>query len=205
VKERIGADGNVIVPLEEAELARLPDVIRSSRVESVVVALLFSYLNPVHEAHIRDYLRKQLPGHSIVVSSDIIPEFREFERTSTAVLVGYLKPIFERYTSKLVKRLEERSYNPDKLLIMNSAGGLTSGSPGERPHTCGMGTGGRRDSRCFLARRWRNRRHYDMGGTTAKASLIEGGQYRTTTEYEIGVAFINRWLSASPAIRSRRR
>ena len=77
-----------------------------------------------------------MPGHSIVASSDIIPEFREFERTSTAVLVGYLKPIFERYTSKLVKRLEERSYNPDKLLIMNSAGGLTSASAAsERPHT----------------------------------------------------------------------
>lgn len=190
VKERIGADGNVIVPLEEAELARLPDVIRSSRVESVVVALLFSYLNPVHEAHIRDYLRKQLPGHSIVVSSDIIPEFREFERTSTAVLVGYLKPIFERYTSKLVKRLEERSYNPDKLLIMNSAGGLTSASAAsERPHTLvESGPAAGVIAAAFLARAMAEPYviSFDMGGTTAKASLIESGQYRTTTEYEIG-------------------
>ncbi len=190
VKERIGADGGIVTPLDDAELARLPDVIRASRAESVVVALLFSYLNPAHELRIRDYLRGELPGHSIVASSDIIPEFREFERTSTAVLVGYLKPIFERYTGKLVERLEERSYNPDKLLIMNSAGGLTSAdAAGERPHTLvESGPAAGVIAAASLARAMNEPYviSFDMGGTTAKASLIEGGQYRTTTEYEIG-------------------
>ena len=190
IKERIGADGGIVVPLDAAELERFPDLIRRSRAESIVVALLFSYLNPVHELRIRDYLRAKLPGHSIVASSDVIPEFREFERTSTAVLVGYLKPIFERYTGRLVKRLKERSYNSDKLLIMNSAGGLTSAdAAGERPHTLvesGPAAG-------VIAAAWLARAmgepyviSFDMGGTTAKASLIEAGGYRTTTEYEIG-------------------
>ena len=107
------------------------------------------------------------------------------------MLVGYLKPIFERYTSKLVKRLEERSYNPDKLLIMNSAGGLTSASAAsERPHTL-VGSGpaaGVIAAALSLARAMEEPYviSFDMGGTTAKASLIEGGQHRTTTEYEIG-------------------
>jgi N-methylhydantoinase A len=190
VKERIGADGGIVIPLDDAELAHLPEIIRASRAESVVVALLFSYLNPVHELRIRDYLREKLPEHSIVASSDVIPEFREFERTSTAVLVGYLKPIFERYTGKLIDRLKERGYDPNKLLIMNSAGGLTSAeAAGERPHTLvesGPAAG-------VIAAAWLSRTmnepyviSFDMGGTTAKASLIEAGQYRTTTEYEIG-------------------
>jgi N-methylhydantoinase A len=190
VKERIGADGGIIIPLDEAELERLPDVIRTSRAESVVVALLFSYLNPSHELLIRDYLREKLPGHSIVASSDVIPEFREFERTSTAVLVGYLKPVFEQYTSKLVKRLEERSYNSNKLLIMNSAGGLTSAdAAGERPHTLvesGPAAGVIAAASLARAMDEPNVISFDMGGTTAKASLIEAGEYRTTTEYEIG-------------------
>jgi N-methylhydantoinase A len=190
VNERIGADGGIVVPLDDTELARLPDVIRASRAESVVIALLFSYLNPLHELRIRDFLRTELPGHSIVASSDIIPEFREFERTSTAVLVGYLKPIFERYTGRLVKRLEDRGYNPDKLLIMNSAGGLTSAdAASERPHTLvESGPAAGVIAAASLARTMQEPYviSFDMGGTTAKASLIEAGHYRTTTEYEIG-------------------
>jgi N-methylhydantoinase A len=190
VKERIDADGGIVVPLDDGELERLPDVIRASRAESVVVALLFSYLNPAHELAIRDYLREKLPGHSIVVSSEVIAEFREFERTSTAVLVGYLKPIFERYTGQLVKHLEERNYNSDKLLIMNSAGGLMSaGAAGQRPHTLvESGPAAGVIAAASLARVMDERYviSFDMGGTTAKASLIEAGEYRTTTEYEIG-------------------
>jgi N-methylhydantoinase A len=190
VRERIGADGGIIVPVDDIELERLPGVIRASRAESIVVALLFSYLNPAHELRICDYLREKLPGHSIIASSDVIPEFREFERTSTAVLVGYLKPIFERYTGELVKRLEQRSYNPDKLLFMNSAGGLTSAAAaGERPHTLvESGPAAGVIAAASLARTMNEPYviSFDMGGTTAKASLIEAGQYRTTTEYEIG-------------------
>jgi N-methylhydantoinase A len=190
VKERIGADGDIVVPLEQAELARLPEAIAASRAESVVVSLLFSYLNPIHELRVRDFLRKALPNHSIVASSDIIPEFREFERTSTAVLVGYLKPIFERYTRQLVKRLEDHGYSANRLLIMNSAGGLTSPhAAGERPHTLvESGPAAGVIAAATLARTMDEPYviSFDMGGTTAKASLIEAGQYRTTTEYEIG-------------------
>ncbi len=188
--ERIAADGSVITPIDEAALADLPERIRVSRAESVVVSFLFSYLNPEHERRVRDYLRAQLPGHAVVASSDVIPEFREFERTSTSVLVGYLKPIFERYTRKLEMRLNAMDHGSEKLLIMNSAGGLTSPATArERPHTLvESGPAAGVIAAATLARAMDEPYviSFDMGGTTAKASLIEKGHYRTTTEYEIG-------------------
>ena len=190
LKERIGADGAVITALDEAELARLPDMLKAARPESVVISFLFSYLNPAHEHRVRDFLREQLPGVFIVASSDVIPEFREFERTSTSVLVGYLKPIFERYTRRLVSRLEDKGYASDRLLIMNSAGGLTSPEAAqERPHALvesGPAAGVIAVSTLARAMNEPYVISFDMGGTTAKASLIEDGNYRTTTEYEIG-------------------
>lgn len=190
MNERIAADGSIVTPLEDSELIGLADVIRASRAESVVISLLFSYLNPVHEQRVRDFLRKELPNHFIVASSDVIPEFREFERTSTSVLVGYLKPIFERYTKRLETRLHDLNFESDKLLIMNSAGGLTSPEAArERPHTLvESGPAAGVIAAATLARSMDERFviSFDMGGTTAKASLIEDGHYRTTTEYEIG-------------------
>ena len=190
INERIAADGSIVTPLEDSELIGLADVIKASRAESVVISLLFSYLNPVHERRMRGFLRKELPNHFIVASSDVIPEFREFERTSTSVLVGYLKPIFERYTKRLETRLHDLNFESDKLLIMNSAGGLTSPEAArERPHTLvESGPAAGVIAAATLARSMDERFviSFDMGGTTAKASLIEDGHYRTTTEYEIG-------------------
>jgi len=156
----------------------------------VVIALLFSYLNAAHEHKLRDFLTKRFPKKLIVASSDVIPEFREFERTSTAVLVGYLKPIFETYTRRLAQELASRGHHAGKLLIMNSAGGVMSPEAArDRPHAIvesGPAAGVIAAATLAAQLGERNVISFDMGGTTAKASLIEGGAYRTTTEYEIG-------------------
>ncbi len=190
VRERVAADGSVISELTEQELARVADVLRASRVESVVISLLFSYLNPAHEKKLKAYLERQLPGKHIVAAAEVIPEFREFERASTAALVGYLRPIFHRYTQGLARELDALGHAPGKLLIMNSAGGLMSPeAASERPHTMvESGPAAGVIAAATLARQLgeRNVISFDMGGTTAKASLIEGGTYKTTTEYEIG-------------------
>lgn len=190
VRERVASDGSVVLPLEKAELERIAKAVEPTRADSVVIALLFSYLNPAHEHTLRDFLAKRFPKKLIVASSDVIPEFREFERTSTAVLVGYLKPIFETYTRHLATELEKRKHDPRKLLIMNSAGGVMSPEAArDRPHTIvESGPAAGVIAAATLAGQLgeRNVISFDMGGTTAKASLIEGGAYRTTTEYEIG-------------------
>jgi len=190
VRERIAADGSVITELTHEEMARVAEVLRESRAESVVISLLFSYLNPAHEQKLKAYLERELPGKHIIASAEVIPEFREFERTSTAALAGYLRPIFHRYTQDLAQELKALGHVPGKLLIMNSAGGLMSPeAASERPHTVvESGPAAGVIATATLARQLgeRNVISFDMGGTTAKASLIEGGTYKTTTEYEIG-------------------
>jgi N-methylhydantoinase A len=190
VRERLGADGAVVTALEPAELERVAGAVAATGAASVVISLLFSYLNPVHEQRLRDFLAERFPQKLIIASADVIPEFREFERTSTAVLVGYLKPIFETYTRRLAHELLARGHSPSKLLIMNSAGGVMSPDAArERPHTIvESGPAAGVIAAATLANQLgeRNVISFDMGGTTAKASLIEGGVYRTTTEYEIG-------------------
>ena len=190
VRERIGADGDIVVDLAQEEMSRVAEVVRESRAESVVIALLFSYLNPVHEKRLKAYLEHALPGKFIVASAEVTPEFREFERASTAALVGYLQPMFDRYTRELARELDALGHAPGKLLIMNSAGGLMSPEAArERPHTVvESGPAAGVIAAATLARELgeRNVISFDMGGTTAKASLIEGGTYKTTTEYEIG-------------------
>ena len=190
VAERVGGDGVVVTPITETEMQRITDWVRAARVESVVIAFLFSYLNPVHEIALKRHLTAALPDHVVVASSEVIPEFREFERTSTAVLVGYLKPIFARYTQLLEHALERDGYAADKLQIMNSAGGVMSPlAARERPHTIvESGPAAGVIAAAVLAQEMGepNIISFDMGGTTAKASLVQNGQYRTTSEYEIG-------------------
>jgi N-methylhydantoinase A len=190
VRERVGADGAVVTELALDELERIAAQLRDARVESIVISLLFSYLNPAHEQRIKEHLERSLPGVFVVASSDVIPEFREFERTSTAALVGYLKPAFARYTSRLVEDLRALGHDSAKLLIMNSAGGLMSPEAArDRPHTIvESGPAAGVIAAATLARDLGidNLISFDMGGTTAKAGLIEGGRYRTTTEFEIG-------------------
>jgi N-methylhydantoinase A len=190
VEERIDADGRVVTALTDRELKRLAKELKVVNVESIVVALLFSYLNPEHEQRIKKELSKLLPDRVIVASADVIPEFREFERTSTAVLVGYLKPIFQRYTKDLARELANLKHDTNKLLIMNSAGGLMSPEAArDKPHTIvesGPAAGVIAVAALAQEMGEPNLLSFDMGGTTAKASLIENGTYRTTTEYEIG-------------------
>ena len=191
VNERLAWNGDVVTRLTKKELGRLADALDASGAESVVIALLFSYLNPAHEHQVKEHLVRALPGRHIVASSEVTPEFREFERTSTASLVGYLKPIFARYTEKLHDEVSRLGHRPEKLLIMNSAGGLMSpASARERPHTLiESGPAAGVIAAAVLAQELEEPDviSFDMGGTTAKASLIEGGAYKTTTEYEIGM------------------
>ncbi len=190
VRERVGADGAVVTPLADSELERIVADVEATRAESVVIALLFSYLNSSHEHKLRDFLTKRFPQKLVISSADVIPEFREFERTSTAVLVGYLKPIFATYTKNLAKELERRNHEAKKLLIMNSAGGVMSPEAArDRPHAIvesGPAAGVIAAATLSEQLGEKNVISFDMGGTTAKASLIENGTYRTTTEYEIG-------------------
>lgn len=189
VSERIGASGEVVVPLDEATVEAAIDRIEREGTEAVAVSLLHSYRNPEHERRVGEMIRRRLPKIYLSLSVDVLPEIREYERTSTTVINAYVGPVVKAYLDSLETRLDESGVTGE-LLVMQSKGGVMSATAAaEKPsHIVESGpaagviaaheTGTRAGVRDLIS--------FDMGGTTAKASIIEDGQLARTTEYEVG-------------------
>jgi N-methylhydantoinase A len=188
VTERIGADGTIVTPLAEEEIDGLIAILRAEKVESVAVALLFSFLNPAHEQRLGARLRSGLPGVPVYLSHEVLPEIREFERTSTTAVCAYVGPILASY----LQRLEgaTRSLGLPPLYVMGSNGGVFEAAEGIAMPAMAVESGPAAGVvAATLAARQTGRLDmlsFDMGGTTAKASLIRNGHYETTPEYEVG-------------------
>ena len=135
VTERISAKGEVLVPVSESDVRQALASLRDAKVEAVAVCLLNSYANPEHEKQIRDLVCEMLPEAYVVTSSDLAPEFREFERFSTAAVAAYVGPVFSRYVQELIRKLDEAFKPTPSLYIMQSSGGVVGGQfAAERPH-----------------------------------------------------------------------
>ena len=189
VGERIGADGAVVQPLDEADVHDALRRLDGSGVQAVAVCLLHSYRNPEHERRVGEILASERPDLFCSLSVDVLPEIREYERTSTTVINAYLGPIVKRYMDSLVRQLEGNGLTAP-LRIMQSNGGVVSArNAAESPvkivesgPTAGVVAGHQIGLRVGLY----NIITFDMGGTTAKASLIEDGRPSWTTEHEVG-------------------
>ena len=125
VAERLNSRGEVLVPLDEDKLEALLPSLDAAGTESLTIGFLHSYANPAHEHLARDYFTKCRPAWSITISSDVSPEFREFERFSTACANAYVRPLIERYLDRFDAALRERGFRCP-LLLMLSSGGLTT-------------------------------------------------------------------------------
>ena len=123
VHERIDSAGQVLIPLDEPQLHELATALVDEPVEAIVVSLLHSYANPEHEERIREVLLELKPEWHVVTSNEVLREYYEFERTSTAVVQGYLQPLVARYAQHLGRRLAEWGFEHEAL-IMQSNGGL---------------------------------------------------------------------------------
>jgi len=123
VLERMSHTGAVLAALDEDALRRLGETLAGCAVESVVIAFLHAYANPAHEARAREILARIEPAWEIVISTDVVREYYEFERTSTAVVQGYLQPLIARYARNLAGRLGGWGFDRD-ILIMQSNGGV---------------------------------------------------------------------------------
>lgn len=189
VRERIGADGSVLTDLDESTLEPALQAIVQGQIESVAVCCLHAYRNPAHEKAIGEILARRLPGVLVSLSHEILPEIREFERTSTTVVNAYVMPLVRRYLQDLQTRFDRLDIR-SPLRVMQSAGGLISARTAcERPVTIiesGPAAGVVASSRIAQASGYRNVITFDMGGTTSKASIIEGGQTLRASEYEVG-------------------
>ncbi|VWX61776.1 conserved hypothetical protein [Burkholderiales bacterium 8X] len=191
VTERLSATGEVVTPLDEAEVEAAVDALVAAGVESIAVCLLHSYIDPRHEVRVVEIARRRAPGLTVSASHEVLPEIREFERTSTTVVNAFVKPVVSDYLGRLEVGLDAAGIAAP-LMIMQSAGGvMKSGTARRLPAYCiesGPAAGAVGAASLGQLLGLPNIIAFDMGGTTAKACLIENGEPRLTAELEVGAA-----------------
>jgi N-methylhydantoinase A len=197
VRERIDAQGEVVEPLALDDVDEAVDFIKRHDVEAVAVCLLFSFLNDGHERAVGARLRAALPELPIFLSCEVLPEVREFERTSTTAVCAYVGPILRSYLGRLEAAV--RGMGLPAPYVMGSSGGVFTVAEGLLMPAMAVESGPAAGviASALVGRQLGLRRviSFDMGGTTAKASLIEGGAITTTSEYEVGGSGnVRRWL-----------
>ncbi len=198
VRERIDAQGKVLLPLDEESLVRALDSLAAQQIEAVAVGFLHSFTNPDHERRVGDAVAHRLPHVAVTLSSDVSPEMREYERFSTACANAYIQPLMGRYLTGLERELRRAGF-ACPLLLMTSGGGITTVDTAIRFPVRLIESGpsaGAIFAGCIA------RQHelaqvlsFDMGGTTAKICLIDKGQPQTARVLE--VARIYRFLKGS--------
>ena len=188
IRERVDRLGRVLVPLELADLAPIVAACERDAIEAIAVCLLHSYAHPAHEQAVCALLREQLPGVAVTASSDVTREWREYERTSTAVLNAYVQPAVDRYLGELDARLAGIGLRAPLLVMQSSAGTGSLAAAQARPISLvESGPAGGVVGAARIGERIGepNLIYLDIGGTTAKCSLIEDATVPTTTEYRI--------------------
>ena len=182
IPERVDHHGQPIRPLELDSLDQLIDQFHASGVKSVAVSLLFSFLYKAHEQHIGERLRQA--GFSVSLSSEVLPEFREYERTSTTVVNAYVSPVMDRY----LERLERESGAADFRVMQSNGGSIRADQARREAVRCVLSgpAGGVVGARTVAqVAGFENLLTFDMGGTSTDVSLC-AGDIQVTTESEIG-------------------
>jgi N-methylhydantoinase A len=189
VTERLDAAGNVVTPLDEPELlSRVDDLVKQEGTEAVAICFLHAYRNPLHERRARQLIEERYPDLPVILSSDVLPTFREYERASTTVMAAYLAPLVGRYLGHLENHLAEAAGDSD-LFIMQSSGGVLP-STGSRDRGVDMLNSGPAAGvigavRVAEAVGDRNVITLDVGGTSADICLIAAGTPGVTAETEV--------------------
>ena len=185
VAERRAADGSMLVPLDEEGLAGIAERIRASGAEAVAVCFLHAWADPGNEIRARDVLAQRLPGTWFTTSSEVVPEFREYERFSTTVINAYLLPVIDRYVKALGTRLDRAGYR-GPVLTMSSAGGVMDLDTARTlpVRTILSGPAGGVAGATWIAGSVALEDFItcDMGGTSTDVCLIESGRPATSTE-----------------------
>jgi N-methylhydantoinase A len=189
IPERLNAKGEVVRPLDVEKATALIDSLCSSGIEALTISLMHSYANPAHERQLRDIVAARYPDLPVSLSSDILPEFREYDRTITTVMNDYVRPIMRRYLSRIEDRLKKAGVTA-RLHIVRSDGGLMSAeAASQRPvHTVLSGPAGGVTGTMMIARATGFKRvlAFDMGGTSTDVSVILDGEPTISRSTEVG-------------------
>ena len=189
VDERVNAAGEIVRPLARDDARRAVRRLLDEGVEAIAICLVNSYANPAHERVVAEVVEELSPGLPCCASFDVLPEIKEYERTSTTVVNTYVLPIVRRYLRTLRAGLDARGVRAP-LLVMQSNGGLTPAAEAAAKPVNIVESGpaaGVVGARAIARQSGiEDVISFDMGGTTAKASLIERGEYTRTREYSVG-------------------
>jgi N-methylhydantoinase A len=185
--ERMAADGSVVLPLDEASVLAAAEFLMAEGVEAVAVCFINSYANDAHERRAAALLRAAAPTLLVTASCEVLAEIKEYERTSTAAVNAYLLPAMRGYLSRLAARLAAIGIGAPLQVMASNGGMLGLATACDRPvFAVGSGPAGgvAGAARLGAATGTRDMIVFDMGGTTAKAAIIAGGEPQTVTEYE---------------------
>jgi N-methylhydantoinase A len=189
VTEKLRPDGSVAIALDPDSVAAAIEMLRREEVRSVAICLLHAYANPAHERAVAEAVRAALPDMAISVSHEILPEIKEYPRTSTTVINAYVQPVVRAYITSLAARLHALGVQAP-LRLMQSNGGLASAEFAAiaPAHIIESGPAAGVVGGAALAERLGEPRliTFDMGGTTAKAGLVENGQVLRSEALEVG-------------------
>lgn len=188
VPERLDVHGQIRLALDEKAVTELAPELKKAGIESVAVAYMHSYVNPAHERRTRELLKTALPDLWVTLSSEVCPEVREYERTSTAVANAYVQPLMESYLSRMQKALAAEGFK-GTIYLVTSGGGLTAIETARRfpVRLVESGPAGGAIFAAQMAARAGEKQalSYDMGGTTAKICLIDDYQPHTARLFEV--------------------
>ena len=189
VDERIRSDGTILKPLDPEEARQVVRTLLKMGAESIAVCLINSFENPTHEMTIKEIIEREAPGISISISYRVLPQIKEYERTSTTATNAYVKPLTGRYLSRLAGRLESIGFK-GKLFIMLSSGGVTSVETAAEFPVRIIESG---PTAAVIAGQYYGKLFnisemfcFDMGGTTAKSCLIQKGVAGVVPTFEVG-------------------
>ncbi len=200
VPERVDLRGSVVIPLDLDAVRRCVAALVADDVESVAVSLLHSYANPAHERAIGALLADEFPKLWVSLSHRVLPVIREYERTSTTVLNAYVQPTVASYLQALRRQLDGAGIDGPLLIMQSNGGIMAAAAAAERPaYIVESGPAAGVIASAELARRLGIDEviTFDMGGTTAKASIVEGGRPHFTAEFEVAAG-----ISASSRLSS---
>ncbi len=201
VDERVAADGTIVRDLDTASVEVAADRLAADGVSSVAICLINSYANPAHEQAVERLIAARHPHLKISASYRVLPEMKEYERTSTTVVNAYILTVMQAYLDRLQDGLRAIGISAPLLVVASNGGVVSAAAAAEKPvfavgsgPAAGVSGAGRLGSRSgcpdLIA--------FDMGGTTAKASLVEAGRASLTTEYEFreGISTPSRFIKA---------
>jgi N-methylhydantoinase A len=180
VRERIDYRGTVLRALDEGALRERVRALAAEHVESIAVCLLFSFLHPAHEARVGEIVREEMPDLSVSLSSEVLPQIREYHRLSTTVINAYLQPILARYVAQLDRRLAGAGITTRQKYIMQSNGGMATFAAASRRAVTtvlsGPAGGVTAGALACRANGFANLITFDMGGTSCDVALIRDGE-----------------------------